>query len=171
MKKILVLVLALVMALSVVALVACDAGETVEGEYKYAYNDTLTYGVKVKVTVKDGVITACEVTSTDPETYTNLSANWTTNYQPGGPDTEGRKAWLDKHDEMVTSFVGQKVEDINKIKVACDTETNAEAHTVKGQPKAGGITGAPSALVVTGATQSSGRLILAVQNALSQLTK
>ena len=52
-----------------------------------------------------------------------------------------------------------KVADVQAIKVAC-----AE----NGVPS--GITGAPDSLkVVTGATQSSGRVILAVQNALKDV--
>ena len=159
MKKLIVIALAVVMALSVVAFAACG-GETVEGEYSYtnAYNAAQKYGCKVKVTVKSGVITAIEVEA-DTADYFNLSAGWT-----------DKAKWENGGQAMIDSFVGLKVEDVKAIKVTCDAETNSEAHTVKGQPKT--ITGAPSALkVVAGATQSSGRVILAVQDALSKLAK
>ncbi len=162
MKKILVLALAIVMALSVVALVACGTEETVEGSYAYAnaWTPEQQYGCKVKVTVKGGVITAIEVTP-DTDTYYNLSSGWT-----------DKSKWENGGEDMINSFIGMKVEDVNKIKVACDAETDTAARTVKGQPKAGGISDAPAALkVVAGATQSSGRLILAVQDALSKLGK
>lgn len=151
MKKILVLALAIVMALSVVAFVACDAGETYEGSYDYdnAWTPGQKYGCKVTVTVKAGVITKV-VVADDTDTYYNLSSGWT-----------DKAKWQNGADAMINSFVGMSVEDVNKIVVA-------KAETPAGQPAS--ITGAPAALkVVAGATQSSGRLILAVQNALSKI--
>ena len=156
MKKILVLALAIVMALSVVALVACGTEETVEGSYEYAnaWTEGQQYGCKVKVTVKGGVITAIEVTE-DTETYYNLSAGWT-----------DKSKWEQGAEAMINSFIGRTVEEINAISVPC----NATGESPVGQPKT--IDGAPAELkIVTGATQSSGRLILAVQNALSKLGK
>ena len=160
MKKLIVIALAVVMALSVVAFAACGGSETVEGEYSYdnAWTAGQKYGCKVTVTVKGGVITAIEVAA-DTDTYYNLSAGWT-----------DKAKWENGAKDMIDSFVGLTVEEVNAIKVTCDTETNNAAHTVKGQPTK--IEGAPSALkVVAGATQSSGRTILAVQNALSKLAK
>ena len=155
MKKILVLALAIVMALSVVAFVACDAGETYEGSYDYdnAWTPGQKYGCKVTVTVKSGVITKV-VVADDTDTYYNLSAGWT-----------DKAKWQDGADAMINSFVGMSVEDVNKIVVAKNDDS---AKGPIGQPAS--ITGAPAALkVVAGATQSSGRLILAVQNALSKI--
>ncbi len=156
MKKLIVIALAVVMALSVVAFAACDAGETVTGEY--SYDNTWTpgqkYGCKVQVTVKGGVITKVVVES-DTETYYNVSSGW-----------DSKQTWLDGKDALINSLVGQSVEDINKIQVA----TNSAEGAPIGQPT--GITGAPAGVkLVAGATQSSGRLILAVQNALSKLGK
>ena len=153
MKKLIVIALVVVMALSVVAFAACAGSETVEGEYSYknAWDKTGTqsYGAKVTVTVKGGVITAIEVAA-DTDTFFNLSSGWT-----------DKATWENSGKAMADSFVGLTVEEVNAIKVDC-----AES----GQPNT--ITGAPSALkVVSGATQSSGRLILAVQNALSKLAK
>ena len=71
--------------------------------------------------------------------------------------TEGKKAWLAQRDSFAQSFVGKTVEEVNAIVVECDD---------KSQPKT--ITGVE---YVTGATQSSGRTILAIQNALSKLAK
>lgn len=151
MKKLIVIALAVVMALSVVAFVACDNGQTVTGEYSYAnpWTEGQSYGAKVSVTVKNGVITAVSVEA-DTETFFNLSAGW-----------ENKSLWEEKGQAMVDSFVGLTVDEVNAIVVEC-----AES----GQPNS--IASAPAALkVVAGATQSSGRLILAVQNALSQLAK
>lgn len=161
MKKLLVIALAVILVVSAVCVLAACGGEQVgEGEYSYAnaWTPEESYGCKVKVTVKGGVITKIEVTP-DTKTYYNLSSGW-----------ENKANWENGGQAMIDSFVGLKVKDVNNIVVKCDTETNTEAHTVKGQPQAGGISGASSGLkVVTGATQSSGRLILAVQNALSNL--
>ena len=153
MKKLIVIALAVVMALSVVAFAACGGAQTVEGEYSYknAWDKTGTqsYGAKVTVTVKGGVITSVEVAA-DTDTFFNLSSGWT-----------DKSKWENGEKAMIDSFVGLSVEEVNAITVKC-----AES----GQPES--ITGAPSALkVVSGATQSSGRLILAVQNALSKLAK
>lgn len=170
----LVLVLALVMAVAVVAFAACG-GETHDGEYSYenAYNPAQKYGCKVKVTVNNGTITKVVVVA-DTADFFNLSEGWKD--KETGEDTQGKKDWIAKGDKMAQNFVGMKVEDVLAITVACQEETVGSADTyfssVKGQPIAGGITGAPADLeVVTGATQSSGRLILAVQNALGKFAK
>ncbi|MBR2974717.1 MAG: FMN-binding protein, partial [Clostridia bacterium] len=130
--------------------------KTVTGEYKYvnAYGDGSTfYGASVSLTVENGVITAATLAA-DTETMFNLSANWTVDYTITGEPTEGKKAWMDKGEDFVQSFVGKTVEEVMAITVTCK-ET--------GEPSA--ITGVE---YVTGATQSSGRVILAVQNALSK---
>ena len=148
MKKILVIALAVVMLVSVFALTACAKEQTVAGEYAYdnAWVPGAKYGVQVEVTVKGDIITNVKVTSTDSETYTNLSASW------------GDKAkWTDGQEAFLASFVGKTVAEINAIVVDC-----AES----GQPNS--VTGFTA---VAGATQSSGRVILAIQNALTKLAK
>lgn len=167
MKKLIVIALAVVMVLSVAAFAACGSSQTVEGEY--SYDNTRTeghkYGCKVTVTVKDGIITKVTVAA-DTDTYYNLSPGWTDTYKPDGNPTAGKTAWMNDGQKMAESFVGLKVEDVNKIKVTCNAtgEPDTKTEGVKT------IDGAPAALkVVASATQSSGRLILAVQNALSKL--
>ena len=160
MKKLIVIALAVVMALSVVAFVACGPSGEADGEYSYdnAWTPGQKYGAKVHVVVKNGVITEITIV-TDTDTFYNLSKGWS-----------DKAKWENGGQAMVDSFVGLSVKEVNAITVTCDAETNNEAHTVKGQPTK--IDGAPSALkVVAGATQSSGRLILAVQNALSKIGK
>lgn len=167
MKKLIVIALAVVMALSVVALAACGGEQVLEGEYSYfawdyatgAVSTTHQYGCKVKVTVKGGVITNVEVTD-DTESFYNLTSSWT-----------DKATWEEGQEAMVKSFIGLTVDQVKEIKVATNPTLVTEPYvTPAGQPT--GITGAPEALkTVAGATQSSGRLILAVQNALSQLDK
>ena len=151
MKKLIVIALAVVMALSVIAFAACGGEKTYEGEYSYAHpyapDSGAKYGAKVKVTVKGGVILSVAVED-DTDTFFNLTSSW-----------DDKATWQNGQAAFLKSFEGLKVADIQAIKVACADN---------GVPS--GITGAPSTLkVVTGATQSSGRVILAVQNALKDV--
>ncbi|MCM1042878.1 MAG: FMN-binding protein [Corallococcus sp.] len=162
-SKILVLMLALVLAFSAVALCACGGGKdgTAEGEYSYFAWDytankpgtTNKYGCKVTVTVEEGKITQIKIAE-DTDTYYNLSANW------GDKDT-----WTNGANAFTQGFVNMTPADVMKIKVATAAADDAENRTPKGQPS--GITGCDT--YVTGATQSSGRFVLALQNALSKL--
>ena len=160
MKKVLVIALAVIMVVSAFALTACAQPQVVEGEYSYKNSHDTTgessYGCKVTVTVVNGVITKIEVTA-DTEKFFNVSAGWTDNYKPDGNPTQGKKDWLAKGADFAQSFVGKTVEEVNAIKVETDD---------KSQPST--ITGVE---YVTCATQSSGRVILAIQNALSKLAK
>ena len=148
MKKILVIALALVMLVSVFALTACAKEQTVAGEYAYdnAWVPGAKYGVQVEVTVKGDIITNVKVTSTDSATYTNLSATWA-----------DKAKWENGQADFLASFVGKTVAEINAITVDC---------AASGQPNS--VTGFTA---VAGATHSSGRVILAVQNALTKLAK
>ncbi|MBO5866560.1 MAG: hypothetical protein J6Q55_00705 [Clostridia bacterium] len=156
MKKILVLMLAFVMVFAACALTACAKEVTYTGEYKYvnAYGDGSTfYGAAVTVTVKGDKITAVEVAA-DTATMFNLSANWTVDYTPTGTPTEGKQAWLDNGEAFAQSFVGMTVAEVNAI-VATAT--------------ANGQTVSTAGWAITGGTQSSARIIVAIQDALSKL--
>ena len=147
MKKILVIALAVVMLVSVFALTACNQ-QTVEGEYKYEnpYAAGKYYGVKVSVTLNKDVITKVVITSENTEEYTNLSSSWT-----------DKATWENGEAAFLASFEGKTIQDVLNIRVACGE---------KGEPAKNGIEGFE---YVTGATQSSGRVILAIQNAISTL--
>ena len=155
MKKLIVIALAVVMALSLVlVLTACDSEKTYDGEYSYAHPygvEGKTYGAKVHVTVKGGVITKVTVDA-DTEDFFNLTDSWT---------EEGKTNWNTHQDEFLKSFEGLTVEEVKAIKVACNE---------KGVPEENGITKMPTDWnYVTGCTQSSGRIILAIQNALKDV--
>ena len=173
MKKLLVIALAVILVVSAVCvLAACGKEEVVEGEYSYfaydyaaqALSTTNKYGCKVTVTVKGGVITNVEIDD-DTETYYNLSASW----GDKAKWTEGCQAFLD-------SFKGLSVEEVNKIGV--ETVKTLTGTTPAGQPDTGSsdapknpLSNVPANLKpVAGATQSTGRVILAVQNALTKLS-
>lgn len=147
MKKILVLALAIVMALSVVALVACAKEESYEGEYHYnSYGHE--YGCKVKVTVKGDVIMKVAFLDSD---YVRTSADnadlgWTS-YQK----TE------DAYPDYLASFKGKTVKEVMDYTVSISGQNNATENSV------------PEAAKLTGATQSAARIILAIQNALGKI--
>lgn len=181
MKKALVVVLALVMTLSVVGLVSC-AGKTYEGEYSYS-NWGNTYGCKVKVTVQGNVITNVEIMEAEMEElgWHNLSPNWTNNPYGGaiegeaGVDSAGKTNWRKFGQAMVDSFTGLTTEEVLEMKVYVGT--SGEPLTDKNNVET--IKYIPDGLAVVigghgefakdaGATQSSARLVLAVQDALLQ---
>ncbi len=119
-----------------------------EGEYSYTNYGT-QYGVKVKVLVQDGAIVKVAIA---PSSYTQLS--------PANPDygwtDENRQNYLNNEQSLLNAYSGKKVQDILAMSVATDNI---------GQP----TSVSDSSLLISGATQSSGRLLLAVQNALGKL--
>ena len=160
MKKILVLALAIVMALSVVALVACAQEETYTGKCQYS-SEHGSYGCKVDVTVKNGVITKVKLYTDEEagEGYTRTTKIWgkgegqmqynetDLGYEAAEKAYEG---WIKK------VFVGKTVEEVQ----AYEASATAEEQTV----------GTASANLA-GATQSAARIIVAVKDALSQIGK
>ena len=153
MKKLIVIALAVVMALSVVAFAACGAEETVTGEcsYENKWNPGHYYGVKVDVTVKGGVITAVKLYSEQETGWVRTSANNDTTWKIHDEVEEAYEGWIKEN------IVGQKVDTVNGW-VATATQ---EGQTVTSGP----------ILEVTGGTaqQSSARIIVAIQNALEKL--
>ena len=157
MKKIVVLLLAVAMVLSVVAFAACAQSEKVTGEYHYAnaWDKTAPdYGAKVDVTVSNGKITAVKLYTDEESGYVNLSA---ANDKAGWTE-EDRKVWTDGVQAYLDSFVGMTVEEVNAATATIQGVGDATSNSV-------------SIDHVTGATQSSARVLLAIQNALSKLSK
>lgn len=154
MKKILVIALAVVLALSVLAFVACEQPQTVTGECKYenSWVADAYYGAKVDVTVKGNTITAVKL-YTDAETgWTRTTSTWeAADGQLGYAAAEAAyEEWINK------VFVGKTVAEVNAY-VATATQGTQTVET--------------AAANLAGATQSSARIICAVQNALSKLAK
>ena len=121
-------------------------GETYAGEYHYT-NYGVEYGVKVNVTVNGGVITNVAIADSE---YTQLS--------PANPDygwtDENRQNYLDSETALLAAYVGKSVGAVITMSVSVNE---------KGEP-----TGVPDgSLLISGATQSSGRILLAVQDALA----
>ena len=154
MKKLIVIALAVVMTFAVVALAACDNGETVTGECSYE-SWGHTYGAKVDVTVKGGVITAVKLyTNEEAGGWVRTSESWTENQNPGDLGYAKTEAAYEKWIE--DTFVGKTVEEVNAY-VAAATADGQSVGTASAK--------------LAGATQSSALIIVAVKNALSKLGK
>lgn len=125
------------------ALAGCG-GETKKytGDYHYE-TEYGTYGVKVEVEVRNGIVKDVDILGSG---YTEVTDVW-----------EGKENYLKNREAMLDSFEGKTVEEILAYTVS------KEADGTPVQISAGSLK------VVTGATQCSGRLILAVQNALSKI--
>lgn len=158
MKKVLVIALAVVMALAVVAFVACEQPQTVTGKCHYS-SQYGAYGAMVDVTVKGDVITSVKL-YTDAEAAAadenwndahRTTPSWTkpAEGQLGFAATEAAYAtWIED------TFVGKTVAEVN----AYEASATADGQSVTTE----GIN-------LAGATQSAARIIVAVQDALSKL--
>lgn len=157
MKKVLVIALAVVMALAVVALVACEQPQTVTGKCHYS-SQWGAYGAMVDVTVKGDVITSVKL-YTDAEAAA-ADENWndahrTTPSWTAANGQLGFEAAEAAYEEWLADvFVGKTVAEVNAY-VASAT-ADGQSVTTEG-------------INLAGATQSAARIIVAVQNALSKL--
>lgn len=151
-KTLALLVVTVALCIGVVAFAGCGGGDktyngTYVGEYSYTSSGT-NYGIKVSVEVEDNVIKSVtkldsdyvEVTSAMPE------YGWT---------EEKVTVWNNGLDNLLASYTGKTVAEIKAIKVTVKDsgEPSLTAENFDG-------------LVITGATVGSGRVLLAVQNAL-----
>lgn len=121
-----------------------ETAKTYEGSYHYpnAWNpEGAEYGVKVKVTVNGDKISKVEIVESD---YVQVTASW-----------ESKQTYIDGEANLLKAYEGKTVADVKgytaSIKGVGDAETNAVSE---------------SSVLLTGATQSSARLLLAVQDAL-----
>lgn len=122
---------------------ACGGGATAHaGEYSYQ-TEYGVYGVKVNVYVKGETIDHVEIVESD---YTQVTESW-----------EGKQNYLDREQALLDSFKGKTVSAVKGYSVVTDEEGAPSSVSAEGLS------------VVTGATMSTGRLLLAVQNALSEL--
>ena len=148
MKKILVLMLALVLALSVCAFAACGEKEvTYTGAVSYVSWGN-TYGAKVDVTVKGEEITAVKLYTDEETGWHRTTASWT-----AAEGQLGFEAAEAAYPEYLNKFVGKTVAEV----LAVEATATAEGQTVTTE-----------GWNLAGATQSAARIIVAVQNALSK---
>lgn len=160
MKKALIgLALGAVAALGVVGFAACDTvitGEA-EGEYHYANpwdSKSPDYGVKVKVVVEEDIIQSVTIVESD---YVQASATWT-----------DRDNYLAQEAELLSRYKGLDVDDVMKIKVGISTDPQGQPIT---QDEDGfvALKAGKTDLLLGDATQSSARIVLAVQNAIENI--
>lgn len=118
----------------------------VEGEYSYPnpWTPTVSYGIRVRVIVKDGVIKGVV---NIPSSYIECTENWKNN-----------KIWYAGLNDLLASYKTRTVDEVLGKTVSTDGN---------GQPN--GTMDAE--YMITGATQGSGRLLLAVQDAVKKLKK
>lgn len=159
MKKIIkglsILVATAALGVGIATATACNAGYngTYTGEYHYANPWSAAaphYGIKVRVTVENNIITKVEdITKGE---YVVVSDGW-----------EDKAVWNTYESLLLQKYEGWAVADILNIKVFIDEN---------GQPygKADNKDFADSDLLISTATQGSGRLILAIQDALGKKT-
>lgn len=155
------LVVGAVAAVACAALVGCgEFTGTCQGEYKYAntHAEGTYYGVSVTVEVKDGTITKVTCAD-DTATMFNVTASW-----------DGHDAAVAALPEYLKKFEGKKVADIKALNVATVSAEEAGGYSPEGQPKtdADSVEGWKD-YVLTGATQTGGRIILAIQAALKDV--
>lgn len=157
---------------------ACSGGNgTFVGSYHYTNKYNAVYGMVVEVTVENNIITKVrDITNTD------LSLQSKTDYVTGEvtenvkwtvvSDAKPDYDWTDKNIEKWTTYEskllqqyeGWSVADILDIKVFIkETGEPYDASDNSGFNS--------SELLISGATQSSGRLLLAIQDALGQKTE
>lgn len=156
MKKALIgLAVGAVAALGVVGLAACGGNNTevLSGDYHYD-SQGHTYGVKVEVTVNtdDNTIEKVEIVPSD--------------YVEATPDNYGVESW-DKgvkynaeKANLLKKFEGMTVKEVSEIQVPLVGDYPSQPDHTKADY---------GDLIITGSTQSCGRLILAVQDALDKL--
>ena len=150
-SKILAVVLVVALAIATLAIfAACGESGEVTGECHYT-NYGHEYGVKVTVTVKNDKITEVKLYSDEESGYVRTSSTWKENQNPGDLGYTKAEAayesWIDEN------IVGQKINTI----LGWVATAAADDQSVGAGEK------------LTGATQSSARIIVAVQNALCNL--
>lgn len=163
-KAVIGLVAGIVAIFGVAALAACSDNSNNEGskpqtvtgqwDYEQTYSENTThYGVKVNVTVEDGKITKVEIAESD---FVQATPSWT--------ETDDGKNYLAKEADLLNAYKGLDVEDVLDMEVA----TASDKAPLK-QNEEGFKAYTDEDLLIDGATQSCGRILLAVQNALEKL--
>lgn len=116
------------------------------GEYSYTQYGT-DYGVRVRVFVKENTVQRVVVLDSG---YCNATEMESGDWKPSN--------WTDNEQSALNAYVGKSVSELLAATATVSGQDGAEANSVS-----------DGSLLVTGATMSSARLLLAVQNALSQL--
>lgn len=122
-----------------------ESAKTYEGEYHYAnaWNaEAPDYGVKVKVTVDGDKITKVEIVESK---YVQVTATW-----------DDKQTYIDGEANLLKAYEGKTVAEVKGYTASISGVSEATVNAVS-----------EKSVLLTGATQSSARLLLAVQNALA----
>ena len=168
-KALIGLAVGTVAALGVVGFAACgDKTETFDGEYHYANAwapDSADYGVKVKVTVNVNTdkITKVEIVESN---YVQATPSWVES------ETEGSKAYANGGEaELLKKYNGLTVADVLAMKLDVNEDGSPVSNNSDGSVNpdfdASTFVTGETNLLISGATQSSARILLAVQDALA----
>ncbi len=115
--------------------------EVYEGEYHYpnAWDSTAPdYGIAVRVVLNGNVVEAVGIANSD---YVEVTDSWT-----------NKDIWNNGIADLLKAYKGKTVEELLAVTVTTNDSIPSSV--------------SDASLVITGATQGSGRLLLAVQNAL-----
>ena len=173
---------------------ACNSGYDgkYEGSYHYTNEHNAVYGMRVEVTVKNNIITKVrDITNTDLSKQEGtvripVEGQWGV-YEK---DENGNDKWETKSNCPWT-VVSEAMPDYGWDQGAVDNWTSSESYLLQkyeglavsdvldiqvfiketGEPYSKDYNAAMGDLLLTGATQSSGRLLLAVQDALGKKTE
>lgn len=149
-KLITVFALALTLAIGAFAFGGCSSSQTYEGEYGYTQYGT-NYGIKVSVEVQNDKIKTVTVLDSDYVEATSSEYGWA-----------DEAVWNSNLQSLLNKFSGANVSDILAINVVCD----AEGAPVASSSESFSQYGAENQYLISSCTVGSGRLILAIQNAL-----
>jgi hypothetical protein len=145
-------------AIACVGLVGCGGDGGYKGEYKYQ-SQYGGYGIGVVVTLNEDKTAIEKVELKEIKDYANVSESWTGDkiYEGALGRDETNKALPN----YLKKFEGKTVAEIKAITV--DVQEGGAPSTLKESE------GTQGDYVLTGATQTSGRIILAIQNALKDV--
>jgi hypothetical protein len=157
-KKVVIAVLCMAaIAGSAFAFTACGSStKTYDGEYKYTKTygtSSTTYGFKVQVEVDGDTIKKVTLVDCDYVKATDMTT-----------DTWTPTKWTDNEAKIVKAYEGKSVQTVLGYTVVTSEDVPVAQDSSDFQAY-------DTDLLQTGATQSSGRLLLAVQNALQSLKK
>lgn len=163
----------------------CSGGKdgTYHGEYHYMGAHGSVYGMVVEVTVKNNIITKVKNLTNSDDAYAKgvqKDEKWTF-VSPAMPNygwsEEAVKNWTSHENWLLQQYEGRAVADVLALNVYTDYAYKSDGNG--GYIQDYGTMGEPcavdhnaelkdSGLIITGATQGSGRVALAVKNALGK---
>ncbi|MDE6597412.1 MAG: hypothetical protein K2K60_02095 [Clostridia bacterium] len=160
-----------------------NSNGTYHGEYHYMGSHGSVYGIVVEVTVKNNIITKVKNLTNSDDAYAKSvqkDATWTfvSSAMPDyGWTDKAVENWTSHENWLLQQYEGRSVKDILNLNVYTDYAYKSDGnggwtqdYGTLGEPCSVDFNGElkDSGLLISGATQGSGRVALAVKNALSK---